>query len=108
MLDHKYLASQRAKLNREAKRIKSELKTSRKFPELGTSVDDNAQETEEFGEQIALENRLKKEQVNVEGAIKRIDENKYGICLRCKKLIDKRRLNVYPAAKTHLDCSKFK
>ena len=108
MFDAKYLANQKAKLNRESKRIKRELKTNSKFPELGTSVDDNAQEAEEFSEQIALENRLKKELSNVDGALKRIEKNEYGVCLRCKKMIDKRRLNVYPAAKTHLDCKKDK
>lgn len=108
MLDPKFLSQQENKLLREEKRISAELKTVKKYPELGSSQDDNAQEAESFGENTALSFSLQKELKSVREALKRIKEGRYGICSNCHGDIDKERLSVYPAAKTCLDCPKIK
>ena len=40
----------------------------------------------------------------VENALKRISENKYGICLKCGKKIPEDRLRAMPSAVLCIDC----
>ena len=93
-------------LLKEKARLEKEIARITKYQEVGSSSDDNAQEVEIVGENMALENDLKSESKEVEAALKRIEKGTYGKCLKCRKPINKLRLNAYPAAAYCRDCSK--
>lgn len=46
--------------------------------------------------------------IEIEQAIKRIDDKSFGSCLCCKKSISKTRLNALPYAKYCIDCQEKK
>ncbi len=106
MFDEKFLNQQKALLLKEEARIEKELKDIKKFPEIGTSDEDNSQEIETFGEYRGLEPQLSAELVDVKLALSKIANGTYGICDNCKKPIEKERLEAYPAATTCLKCDK--
>lgn len=101
-----YTLDKREELLRELRRLEKEIARVSKYQDIGTSTDDNAQEVEIVGENIALEETMLKEKKEVDAALKRIEKGKYGICQVCHKPINKLRLNAYPAAAYCRDDSK--
>lgn len=101
-----YTRDKQKELFREQKRLEKEIARVSKYQDIGSSTDDNAQEVEIVGENIAIEETMRKEKKEVDEALKRIEKGKYGICLACQKPIDKLRLNAYPAAAYCRDDSK--
>lgn len=53
---------------------------------------------------VVLEQRLKKDLKEIESALKKIKHGTYGICERCKKKIEDKRLEVKPMAVYCLKC----
>ncbi len=53
---------------------------------------------------VVLEQRLKKDLKEIEAALKKIKDGTYGICERCGKPIDAKRLEVKPEAVYCLKC----
>lgn len=74
--------------------------------ELGTDREDNASETEEFFDNLALEDNLEKQLRDVDDALENIEKGTYGRCENCQGEISLERLKAYPAAKKCLDCSE--
>ena len=66
--------------------------------------EDEATETVELERRLALEKQIKEQLADVEGALRKFDEGKYGLCEGCGKLIDPARLEALPQAKLCLDC----
>lgn len=106
MLDENFLKKQKALLLKEEIRLENELKNLKKFPEIGTSDEDNAQEIETFGEYRGLEPQLSAELIDVKLALSKITNGTYGFCKNCNKPIEKERLEAYPAATTCIKCDK--
>jgi DnaK suppressor protein len=78
-----------------------------RFPKLnGASLEDSADEVEEYENllpiEFSLENRLK----DVNLALEKIKNGTYGKCENCKKEIPENRLEVCPEAKTCDMCLK--
>lgn len=108
----------KAKLLAEQKRIKGILDRDTvpdteipgghkpKYTELGTEDSENAQESEQFANDLSvaedLEARLKK----VEAALQRIADNTYGKCLVGGEEIAEARLAAEPAAETCINHAK--
>jgi len=67
------------------------------------SLEEEADEVEEFSARLSLENTLETELKKISGALEQIKKGKYGVCTKCKKPIAQGRLRVYPQADT---CSK--
>ncbi|MCL5795759.1 MAG: TraR/DksA C4-type zinc finger protein, partial [Patescibacteria group bacterium] len=59
----------------------------------------------DFGDSLSIDNQLKKLYGEVNDALKRIDSGTYGKCANCHELIDKARLEAFPAAASCLNCS---
>lgn len=106
-LDIDFINSQKAKLEAEKERLESEIKQIDSYPETGGfSEDDNSTEVEDFNDSQGVESDLQSYYSDVKEALLRIENGTYGYCDNCKKIIDKKRLEAYPAAKDCLDCGQ--
>lgn len=74
------------------------------FPQYGTSEEESADEVSTFTDRISLGENLENRLQSIELALKKIQQNKYGICEECGKNIDDQRLKVMPTARWCLSC----
>ena len=77
-----------------------------KYDDFGDDRDDNASEVEEYADNIALENNLETQLRDVNDALEKMDNGKYGFCEKCQGEIDVERLKAYPAAKNCIKCKE--
>jgi len=70
----------------------------------GSALEKAADETEEYSTLLEIERGLETKLQDINLALKKIKEGKYGICEKCGKSIEIRRLKAYPEAKTCLKC----
>jgi len=66
--------------------------------------EEEATESLELERRLASEKQIKEQLANIEGALRKFDEGKYGLCEGCGKPIDPARLEALPQAKLCLDC----
>ncbi len=78
------------------------------------AIDDGVKDTvdmslHDVNQEIALRlgERESQNVADVDQALMRIDEGSYGICVRCKKLIDERRLEALPTARYDAQCQSI-
>jgi len=78
-----------------------------KYPnrEDGDRVEE-ADEVQEYDNKLSLEHSLELKLRDVNMALEKIEEGKYGACENCGKEIDEERLLACPEAKTCLNCKK--
>ena len=91
-------ASLIAKMQGDNDKFKTEATTGR-----GDSVD-LASDEGAFKKMEALNAMDAKRLTSIENALKRISENRYGICLKCGKKIPEDRLRAMPSAVLCIDC----
>lgn len=110
LTDKLFVMSQKKNLEKELKRLEEQYQLTRKFPEYGTSEDENIQEVERFQENLGLQKNFKNLIKDTKDALRRIENDKYSICESCKQPIEPGRLKIYPAASLCVSCSskKFK
>ncbi len=75
-----------------------------KFPDFGDKTDENAQEIGEYSTNLATEKVLESSLRDINNALKRIEDNTYGICKYCKKPIGKKRLLARSVASACVKC----
>ncbi len=116
-MDKEFLAQQKKKLETEKEEIEKEIKNiadggeisnhiSVKYPQLGDTEEDNAEEVETYMENLDIEGYLEDILKNINSAFTRIEQGNYGTCQKCGKEIDKARLDAYPAATLCLEDQK--
>ncbi|MDP2856306.1 MAG: TraR/DksA C4-type zinc finger protein [bacterium] len=79
------------------------------MPDFGGEVSDEsieADQIEEIGNVLALRQILENDLKNIDEALERIKNGAYGICRRCQKEIELKRLRVEPAATLCSKCVK--
>lgn len=120
MLAKQFLKDRKKQLKEEQKRLLRELsrftKKNRnflgdfiaKFPKFGSHADENAAEVAEYDKDVSLEHNLEKQLDSVSQALARIKDGNYGICTECKKEINPKRLEAFPAAELCIDCKSKK
>jgi len=95
-------------LQRELKDLRAEIslleRSLEERPESGFGEGDPAVTRWELDR--ALLRRLKKRAASVEGALRRLNQGKYGICEQCGKPIHPDRLSVLPDATTCIRCAR--
>lgn len=109
------------KLEEEKKLLEKELSTvgekSKKNPEdwivtrsnMDTSRSDTSEQAdadEAFGENVSILHNLEVRYMNIKNALKRIEEENYGMCSVCQKEIEEEKLEANPATSTcisHVD-----
>jgi RNA polymerase-binding transcription factor DksA len=75
-----------------------------KFPEYGSSEEESADEVATFTDRVSLEENLETNLQEVELALKKIKQGKYGICEACGKKISEDRLRAVPTTRWCLSC----
>lgn len=116
-MDKKFLKEQEEKLLKNKADLEEKLRSFAKETDAkndwtaempsfdpGTSLEEEADEVEEFGMRLALEHTLENELKKVDSALERIKKGKYGICEKCEKPIPKGRLEAYPQAELCAKC----
>lgn len=103
-----FLRRQKKILEKELRRLNEQYKLTRKFPEYGTSEDENAQEVEKIQENLSLQKNLKNLIRETKTALAKIDKGKYGVCEQCGEAIEQGRLKAYPSANICITCATRK
>jgi RNA polymerase-binding protein DksA len=118
MLDAKTIEEFKQKLLAEKKRLEKNLTPTEtnepgidreyqtKFPEIERDEEENADEMDMYGSNLATDETLKTELQKINSALEAIEKGTYGICSNCQKEISLERLEAYPQAYTCLDCQK--
>jgi RNA polymerase-binding transcription factor DksA len=70
--------------------------------------EEEASETAELENLIAQEKRVLDQLVDIELAIKKLDEGTYGLCQKCSEKIETARLEAMPTAKICMKCAQTK
>ena len=76
-----------------------------KFPEYGTSDEDNATEIADYTTNLSLEKNLEEKLRNIDAALKRIKDGTYGQCSNCQEEINIERLKIQPEAGKCMKCN---
>ncbi|MCD6233053.1 TraR/DksA family transcriptional regulator [bacterium] len=80
-----------------------------RYPSLGsTSLEEEAEEVEEYGNLLPIENTLELELQKINLALEKIKKGTFGICEKCKKPISEARLKAYPQARYCQKCQPKK
>jgi RNA polymerase-binding transcription factor DksA len=87
----------------------SEVDWEARFPEIGIELsedrlEDAAKAREEYEVRRFVEQALELKLKNVKDALEKLEENKYGVCEKCGKKIERERLEAVPEAKYCQQC----
>jgi DnaK suppressor protein len=96
-------------LEEEKARLEREKKEREGAVDFGSDVDgadEEADETEETGNQQAVSQTIKKQLKEIEGALLRIEEGRYGICLKCRGEISRGVLSIVPESELCVNCKR--
>ena len=105
-LDQEFIAKQKKILEAEKIKLEQKIKKLSKYPEIGDSDDDNALELSEFQSNLSLEEQIKYLLDKVNKALKAIENNTYGKCLKCEEVIERSRLEIMPYAELCVTCKQ--
>lgn len=73
--------------------------------DAGGEVKENeAMEVEEYSSRLPVEHNLELKLKAINLALKKMEEDDYGVCEKCQEPINKERLKAYPAARTCIEC----
>jgi len=95
-------------LQNELKRLEEQYRLTRKFPEYGTSEDENVQEVEKFQENFSLQNNFRNLIRDTKKALAKLEKGTHGVCEECKGQIEQGRLKAYPGADLCVTCTSKK
>ncbi len=70
--------------------------------------EEEAGETAELENLIAQEKHVLEQLVDIELAIKKLDNGTYGLCQKCNERIENARLEIIPTAKICMKCAQTK
>ncbi len=97
------------RLEGEKNKLEKEIADHEQLVDFGADIDgadEEADEAEEMGNQIAISQTLRKRFQEIEGALERIREGSYGKCLRCGSEISKEVLEVVPESELCANCKR--
>lgn len=116
MLDKNLIKTIEEKLLQEKQKLEKELKEFTKenihnitdydahFPSFGDKDDENAAEVATYSDNLTLERTLESALRDVNDALQRIENGKYGLCRYCGEAIDSKRLLARPTSSACVDC----
>jgi len=99
------LAKELSSFATKDKNIKNNWDTKYPNRENG-DMEEEADEVQEYDNLLSLEHNLELQLKDVNSALEKIENNKYGICEKCGKEIGEERLQVYPEARICMKCKK--
>ena len=114
MINEEFIKKQKETLLKQKENLETQLRSLRskkrrgfpfrvRFPSLGTDVDSDVQEVEEYENSLSLEKQLADQLKDTKYALSMMKKGRYGLCLACGKEIQEERLKALPAALTHAD-----
>lgn len=103
-----FIDAQKENLSKELERVEAQYELTKKMPDYGDSIDDNAQEEEDFEEGLVLQNNLKNLIKEIKAALKRIENGAYGVCEVCGEKIETGRLKALASVSKCVSCSNKK
>ena len=89
----------------EDKNLKNNWDTKYPNRENG-NMEEEADEAQEYDNLLSLEHNLELRLKDVDSALEKIKNNKYGVCEKCAKEIDEERLRACPEARVCMKCKK--
>ena len=94
---------------KEDKKLKGDWDT--RFPHWdgeagGAGLEKAADEVEEYEARLPIEYSLELKLKNIDLALEKIKKGEYGMCEKCGKKIDEKRLKIYPEARFCRKCRK--
>lgn len=103
------LKALKEKLEKERKAIETEIKSLGVPPEFGSEIDNGIEtdETEEFGTRLGIQQVLKNKLENINSALRKIEQGKYGFCEQCGKKISWIILRILPTSRLCRKCKKL-
>lgn len=120
-MDQKLIEKLKEKLEAERNNIKKELESfAEEDPNLKHNwdtrypnredgdKDDEADEVQEYDNMLSVEHSLELKLKDVNIALIKITEGKYGVCEKCGKEIEEMRLNAAPEARLCMKCNNKK
>jgi RNA polymerase-binding transcription factor DksA len=96
------LQTYKTQLEKEQRLILEEIKKNETPVDFGSDIDhfdEETDEAEEVGNQLAISGDLKKRLEDVRVALEKIREGKFGICEKCGKNIEKEILDIDPESR---------
>jgi len=95
-----------SELEKFAKKEKNREDWTAKFPKFNgeASLEKSADEVEEYSSRLSLEFNLEKRLKEIDWALEKIKKGEFGICEKCKKEIEIKKLEANPTAKFCLKC----
>ena len=80
-----------------------------RFPFFGINRshnDENAEKIEEYENLLSIEHSLELRLKDINSALDKTKNNTYGLCEKCKRKIEPRRLEIVPEARLCLKCGR--
>ena len=105
----KELQELKEQLEKEAGEIEAELSAKKKVPDYGSDAEgemfeEEADEAEEFGKQLGVQEIYKERLADIESALDKMNKGAYGKCEQCEKDIPLEVLRVNPESRLCKDC----
>jgi len=91
-------------LEKERLLCASEIKQNETPTDFGNDFDDESEETENFGNQLAMVNGLKARLNEIDIALSKIQSEKYGVCEKCSENIEEEILDIDPESRYCKKC----
>lgn len=107
LMNQETIQTYKIKLETERRLILEEIKKAEKPVDFGSDVEhyeDEADEAESVGNQLAIAQGLKARLDDIEVALAKIVEGKYGICEKCGKPIETEILDIDPESRLCKNC----
>jgi DnaK suppressor protein len=103
------LKTLKEKLEKEKKAIEEEIKSLGQPKNFGEEYGEaeETDETEEFGNQLALQQVLKSKLENINSTLRKIEQGRYGICEQCGQKISWLVLKLVPTSRLCRKCKKL-
>lgn len=77
-----------------------------RFPKFDGNLEEAADEVEEYGSRLPVEFSLETRLRDINLALEKLSQDKYGKCAKCGKEIEEKRLEVHPAARFCMKCQE--
>ncbi len=81
---------------------------AKKITAEDTDMEEKADEMEEYDNLLSLEHSLESKLKDVNAALEKIANHEYGVCEKCGKAIEEKRLLVCPEARLCMKCNESK